>query len=135
MQYASASAGCCCAEARWPPVAATPAEGAAAGCLVATQTIISTEDRELFAKKLKEIGEEVAPSAAATNAEEAAAAAAAIGYPVLLRAAFALGDFLLPLLLLLLVPLKRCPTRNLSGVSSECFPCKRTPLGFERFIV
>ncbi|CDJ59611.1 hypothetical protein EMWEY_00023470 [Eimeria maxima] len=55
------------------------------------ETIISTEDRELFAKKLKEIGEEVAPSAAATNAEEAAAAAAAIGYPVLLRAAFALG--------------------------------------------
>ncbi|CDI84094.1 carbamoyl phosphate synthetase II, putative, partial [Eimeria acervulina] len=60
-----------------------------AACVL--QTIISTEDRELFAKKLKEIGEEVAPSAAATNAEEAAAAAAAIGYPVLLRAAFALG--------------------------------------------
>ncbi|OEH78535.1 carbamoyl phosphate synthetase [Cyclospora cayetanensis] len=56
------------------------------------EAIISTEDREIFAQKLMEIGEQVAPSAAATNVEEAVAVAARIGYPVLIRAAFALGN-------------------------------------------
>ncbi|KAL8446709.1 hypothetical protein Emed_004816 [Eimeria media] len=56
------------------------------------EAIVATEDREVFAAKLREVGEQVAPSAAATNVEEAVAAAAQIGYPVLLRAAFALGQ-------------------------------------------
>ncbi|CDJ64048.1 carbamoyl phosphate synthetase II, putative [Eimeria necatrix] len=55
------------------------------------ETIIATEDRELFARKLQEIGVEVAPSAAARDLEEAVAAAKQLGYPVLIRAAFALG--------------------------------------------
>ncbi|CBZ54796.1 hypothetical protein NCLIV_052220 [Neospora caninum Liverpool] len=55
------------------------------------EAIIATEDRKVFAAKLEEIGEKVAESAAATNTEEAVAAANAIGYPVLIRAAFALG--------------------------------------------
>ncbi|EPR60031.1 carbamoylphosphate synthetase [Toxoplasma gondii GT1] len=55
------------------------------------EAIIATEDRKVFAAKLEEIGEKVAESAAATNTEEAVQAAKAIGYPVLIRAAFALG--------------------------------------------
>lgn len=62
------------------------------------QTIIATEDRELFARKLQEIGVEVAPSAAARDLEEAVAAAKQLGYPVLIRAAFALGKYALRLL-------------------------------------
>ena len=50
-----------------------------------------TEDRELFARALDEIGERVARSGAATSVEDALAVAARIGYPVLIRAAFALG--------------------------------------------
>jgi len=50
-----------------------------------------TEDRELFARALAEIGERVARSGAATDVEGAAAVAARIGYPVLIRAAYALG--------------------------------------------
>eukprot|EP00755_Sulcionema_specki_P024951 Sspe_Gene.82229::Locus_53883_Transcript_1_1_Confidence_1.000_Length_1942::g.82229::m.82229 len=53
--------------------------------------IVATEDREEFARKLDEIGEKVAPSAIATNMEQALKAAKDIGYPVLVRAAFALG--------------------------------------------
>ncbi|KAL8432036.1 hypothetical protein Efla_003477 [Eimeria flavescens] len=55
------------------------------------EAVIATEDREVFARKLREVGEEVAPSAAATSVADAVAAAAHIGYPVLVRAAFALG--------------------------------------------
>ncbi|KAL8271902.1 hypothetical protein Esti_004187 [Eimeria stiedai] len=55
------------------------------------EAIVATEDREVFAAKLREVGEQVAPSAAAASLEEAVAAAAQIGYPVLIRAAFALG--------------------------------------------
>ncbi|PHJ23419.1 carbamoylphosphate synthetase, partial [Cystoisospora suis] len=55
------------------------------------EAIIATEDRELFAAKLGEIGEKVAESAAATTLEEAVRVASSIGYPVLIRAAFALG--------------------------------------------
>ena len=53
--------------------------------------IEATEDREIFSEKLKEIDETIALSYPATNCEEAKAAAAKIGYPVLVRAAFALG--------------------------------------------
>eukprot|EP00741_Cyanophora_paradoxa_P020922 tig00021319_g20198.t1 len=53
--------------------------------------IIATEDREIFADKLKEIGERIAPSIAARSTEAALAAADKIGYPVIVRAAFTLG--------------------------------------------
>jgi carbamoyl-phosphate synthase small subunit len=64
------------------------------GCRVlGTQikSIILTEDRELFARAVEEVGEKVAESEACTEMEEAVKAAAKIGYPVLVRAAFALG--------------------------------------------
>jgi len=54
-------------------------------------TIEKTEDREVFANVLAEIGEKVAPSAIAVNVEQAVKVGAKIGYPVLVRAAFALG--------------------------------------------
>lgn len=53
--------------------------------------IEATEDREIFANKLKEIDETIALSYPATNIKEAIIAANKIGYPVLVRAAFALG--------------------------------------------
>ncbi|GMI07648.1 hypothetical protein TrVE_jg13123 [Triparma verrucosa] len=53
--------------------------------------IEATEDREIFAEKLKEIDETIALSYPAVNLEEAKVAANKIGYPVLIRAAFALG--------------------------------------------
>ncbi|KAI9298426.1 putative bifunctional pyrimidine biosynthesis protein [Neoconidiobolus thromboides FSU 785] len=55
------------------------------------ETIIMTEDRELFAQKMLEIGEKCAQSQTATNVQEALAAVAEIGYPVIVRAAYALG--------------------------------------------
>ncbi|CAD5206264.1 unnamed protein product [Bursaphelenchus okinawaensis] len=55
------------------------------------QTIIDTEDREIFNKNVESIGEKVAPSRAATSIDGAIAAAEEVGYPVLVRAAFALG--------------------------------------------
>ncbi|GAA6005743.1 hypothetical protein JCM10207_005319 [Rhodosporidiobolus poonsookiae] len=54
-------------------------------------TIITTEDRELFDQALKEIGEKTARSAACNTVDESVKAAAEIGYPVIVRAAFALG--------------------------------------------
>jgi len=54
-------------------------------------TIITTEDRQLFASAMEEIGERCAQSSTATNAEEAVCAAKAIGFPVIVRAAYALG--------------------------------------------
>lgn len=54
-------------------------------------TIITTEDRDLFAKAMEEIGEKCAPSASATTWEEALIASKNIGFPVIVRAAFALG--------------------------------------------
>ncbi|PWN91267.1 putative URA2-multifunctional pyrimidine biosynthesis protein [Acaromyces ingoldii] len=54
-------------------------------------TIITTEDRDLFARAMEEIGEKCAPSASATTWEEALAASKNIGFPVIVRAAFALG--------------------------------------------
>ena len=55
------------------------------------ETIITTEDRELFARTMEEIGEKCAESATAVNLAEAVRAANSIGYPVIVRAAFALG--------------------------------------------
>jgi carbamoylphosphate synthase large subunit len=53
--------------------------------------IESTEDREIFANKLAEIGEVCAPSKTCYTIEEALEAGKAIGFPVLVRAGFALG--------------------------------------------
>jgi carbamoyl-phosphate synthase large subunit len=55
------------------------------------RAIEETEDRDLFAKKLAEIGVCTARSEAASNPADALAAAGRIGYPVMLRAAYALG--------------------------------------------
>ncbi|XP_013011347.2 multifunctional protein CAD isoform X1 [Cavia porcellus] len=55
------------------------------------ETIELTEDRRAFAARMAEIGEHVAPSEAAHSLEQAQAAAERLGYPVLVRAAFALG--------------------------------------------
>ncbi|KAF7416241.1 hypothetical protein PC9H_002506 [Pleurotus ostreatus] len=54
-------------------------------------TIITTEDRQLFASAMAEIGEKCAESSTATNQDEAVAAARSIGFPVIVRAAYALG--------------------------------------------
>lgn len=53
--------------------------------------IEATEDREIFSQKLAEIGESIALSYPATSIDEALVVANKIGYPVLVRAAFALG--------------------------------------------
>jgi carbamoylphosphate synthase large subunit/anthranilate/para-aminobenzoate synthase component II len=53
--------------------------------------IEATEDREIFSEKLKEINEAIALSYSATTIDEATVAANKIGYPVLIRAAYALG--------------------------------------------
>ena len=55
------------------------------------QTVIDTEDRELFKERLDEIHEKLALSSPATTVEEAIEVAERIGYPVLVRSAFALG--------------------------------------------
>ena len=55
------------------------------------ETIVDTEDRARFAARLAEIGVEVPRSGAATTLEEALALAREIGYPVMERAAYALG--------------------------------------------
>lgn len=55
------------------------------------QAIIDTEDRELFVKRLDEIDVKTIKSHACANIEEARAAALELGYPVILRAAYALG--------------------------------------------
>uniref|UniRef100_A0A4W5KCT5 Multifunctional protein CAD n=1 Tax=Hucho hucho TaxID=62062 RepID=A0A4W5KCT5_9TELE len=54
-------------------------------------SIEMTEDRKIFVEKMEEINEHVAPSEAAVSVEQAVAAAERIGYPVLVRSAFALG--------------------------------------------
>jgi carbamoylphosphate synthase large subunit len=53
--------------------------------------IEATEDREIFSQKLAEIGETIALSYSANTIVEAVEVANKIGYPVLVRAAFALG--------------------------------------------
>lgn len=54
-------------------------------------TIIETEDRDLFIKKLDEIDVRTPKSFAVTNADDARKAASNLGYPVIIRAAFTLG--------------------------------------------
>ncbi|CCU74351.1 URA1/dihydroorotase/pyrABCN protein/ura1 [Blumeria hordei DH14] len=54
-------------------------------------TIITTEDRELFARSMESIGEKCAKSASASSVDEAMQAVKDIGYPVIIRAAYALG--------------------------------------------
>ncbi|XP_041483716.1 CAD protein-like [Lytechinus variegatus] len=55
------------------------------------KSIEDTEDRKVFADRMQGIGEKVAPSSAAYSVDEAIEAANHIGYPVLVRAAYALG--------------------------------------------
>jgi carbamoyl-phosphate synthase/aspartate carbamoyltransferase len=54
-------------------------------------TIITTEDRELFARSMDSIGAPCAKSKSANNYEEAMEAINEIGFPVIIRAAYALG--------------------------------------------
>ncbi|KFY69500.1 hypothetical protein V496_00177 [Pseudogymnoascus sp. VKM F-4515 (FW-2607)] len=54
-------------------------------------TIITTEDRELFARSMESIGEKCAKSASASTVEEAMHVVKDIGFPVIVRAAYALG--------------------------------------------
>ena len=55
------------------------------------QAIIDTEDRDLFVKRLDEIGVKTIKSEACSTIEEVRQAAADLGFPVILRAAYALG--------------------------------------------
>jgi len=55
------------------------------------EAIMATEDRELFVKKLDEINIKTAVSQAVENMEDAIVAAQKIGFPVMVRAAYALG--------------------------------------------
>ncbi len=55
------------------------------------QAIIDTEDRELFVERLNEIEVKTIESHACENIEQARRAAADLGYPVIIRAAYALG--------------------------------------------
>lgn len=54
-------------------------------------TIITTEDRELFARSMESIGEKCAKSASASSTAEAKEVVKSIGFPVIVRAAYALG--------------------------------------------
>ena len=55
------------------------------------EAIMYTEDRDLFVKKLDEIEMKTPVSQAVENMEDALAAARRIGYPVMIRSAYALG--------------------------------------------
>ena len=55
------------------------------------QAIIDTEDRDLFVKRLDEIGVKTIKSEACSTKEEVERAAQKLGFPVILRAAYALG--------------------------------------------
>ncbi len=55
------------------------------------QAIMDTEDRELFVNKLDEINVKTIKSHAVENIEDALKAAEELGYPVIIRAAYALG--------------------------------------------
>lgn len=55
------------------------------------QSIIDTEDRDIFVEKLNQINVKSARSIATNNVEEALAAAQKLGYPIIARAAYALG--------------------------------------------
>ena len=55
------------------------------------RAIMDTEDRELFVKKLDEIGVKTIKSEAVSTTDDAIVAARELGYPVIVRAAYALG--------------------------------------------
>lgn len=55
------------------------------------QAIMDTEDRELFVQKLDQIDVKTIKSVAVENIEDARKAAAGLGYPIIIRAAYALG--------------------------------------------
>uniref|UniRef100_A0A671T8W3 Carbamoyl-phosphate synthase [ammonia], mitochondrial n=1 Tax=Sinocyclocheilus anshuiensis TaxID=1608454 RepID=A0A671T8W3_9TELE len=55
------------------------------------ESIMATEDRQLFSDKLMGINEKIAPSMAVKTVADALKAADEIGYPVMLRSAYALG--------------------------------------------
>ena len=55
------------------------------------QAIIDTEDREIFANKLREIDVKTPRSIAANSMEEAIAASKELGFPIIVRAAYTLG--------------------------------------------
>ena len=55
------------------------------------QAIIDTEDRDLFVRRLDEIGVKTIKSEACTTIDEVQRAAHSLGFPVILRAAYALG--------------------------------------------
>ncbi|CAI5761707.1 carbamoyl-phosphate synthase ammonia, mitochondrial [Podarcis lilfordi] len=55
------------------------------------ESIMATEDRQMFLDKLNEINEKIAPSFAVESADDALEAAEKIGYPVMIRSAYALG--------------------------------------------
>jgi len=55
------------------------------------ETIMATEDRQIFSQKLAEIGERCATSITASTLDEAVEGARIIGYPVLVRSAYTLG--------------------------------------------
>ncbi|MCK3682669.1 carbamoyl-phosphate synthase (glutamine-hydrolyzing) large subunit [Maribellus sp. YY47] len=55
------------------------------------QSIIDTEDRDIFSKMLAEIDVKTPKSIAASNMEEAKAAAKQVGFPIIIRAAYTLG--------------------------------------------
>ncbi|QIA10040.1 carbamoyl-phosphate synthase (glutamine-hydrolyzing) large subunit [Draconibacterium halophilum] len=55
------------------------------------QSIIDTEDRDIFSNMLAEIGVKTPKSIAAANMAEAKAAAKEVGFPIIIRAAYTLG--------------------------------------------
>ena len=55
------------------------------------QTLRTSEDRDLFAKALKEINIPIAESIAVNTVDKALEAAKQIGYPIIVRSAYALG--------------------------------------------
>mmetsp|Transcript_23106 Transcript_23106/g.40812 ORF Transcript_23106/g.40812 Transcript_23106/m.40812 type:complete len:1526 (-) Transcript_23106:328-4905(-) len=55
------------------------------------ESIIATEDRGIFSDKLNEINEKLAPSFAVTSIDDAVVAAHKVGFPCMIRSAFALG--------------------------------------------
>ena len=55
------------------------------------ETIMATEDRDLFVKKLNEIGVKTIQSAATSSINESLEAAEKLGYPIIVRSAYSLG--------------------------------------------
>jgi len=55
------------------------------------EAIMNTEDRELFVRKLDEIGVKTPRSIAVTTVEDALTAAGRLGFPIIIRAAYTLG--------------------------------------------